>query len=98
MQWPPRVRARFGPGDVTSGFFSSRQTRPLALDAGAEFGYYSTDITRTFPIDGRFTARQRAIYDLVLGAEQVAMDSVRPGRTIAELNTIARCVCLRERS
>jgi Xaa-Pro aminopeptidase len=72
---------------------SRRQTQPgevVLIDAGAEFGYYSTDITRTFPIDGRFTDRQRAIYDLVLGAEQAAMDSVRPGRTIAELNTIAR--------
>jgi Xaa-Pro aminopeptidase len=72
---------------------SRKQTQPgevVLIDAGAEFGYYSTDITRTFPIDGRFTQRQRAIYDLVLGAEQVAMDSVRPGRTIAELNTIAR--------
>jgi Xaa-Pro aminopeptidase len=72
---------------------SRRQTQAgdvVLIDAGAEFGYYSTDITRTFPVDGRFTARQRAIYDLVLGAEQAAMDSVRPGRTIAELNTIAR--------
>jgi Xaa-Pro aminopeptidase len=72
---------------------SRKQTQPgevVLIDAGAEFGYYSTDITRTFPIDGRFTERQRAIYDLVLGAQQAAMDSVRPGRTIAELNTIAR--------
>lgn len=72
---------------------SRRQTQPgevVLIDAGAEFGYYSTDITRTFPIDGRFTARQRAIYDLVLGAQQAAMDSVRPGKTIAELTMIAR--------
>ncbi|HRP08316.1 MAG TPA: aminopeptidase P family protein [Gemmatimonadales bacterium] len=89
------------PSIVGSGFnstilhydLSRRRTEPgdlVLVDAAAEFGYYSADLTRTFPIDGRFTDRQRAIYDLVLGAQQAAIDSVRPGRTIAELNTIAR--------
>lgn len=72
---------------------SRRQTEPgdlVVIDIGAEFGYYSADVTRTIPISGRFTPRQRALYDLVLGAQQAAIDAVRPGVTIRELTGIAR--------
>jgi Xaa-Pro aminopeptidase len=75
-------------------------TRPgdlVVVDAGAEWGQYTADVTRTFPISGRFTPRQRALYDLVLGAQQAAMDAVRPGVTIRQLTQIARAY-LREHS
>ena len=62
----------------------------VVVDIGAEFGYYTADVTRTLPVSGRFTARQRELYDLVLGAQQAAIDAVRPGVTIAELTGIAR--------
>jgi len=68
------------------------QTRPgdlVVVDAAAEYAQYTADVTRTFPVSGRFTTRQRAIYDLVLGTQQAAMDSVRPGMTIAQLSQIA---------
>ena len=52
----------------------------LLIDAGAEHDYYASDITRTFPISGRFSAAQRAIYQLVLDAQQAAIEQVRPGR------------------
>lgn len=61
----------------------------VVVDAAAEHAQYTADVTRTFPISGRFTPRQRAIYDLVLGAQQAAMDSTRPGATIAQLSQIA---------
>jgi Xaa-Pro aminopeptidase len=61
----------------------------VVMDVGAEFGYYSADVTRTIPISGRFTSRQRALYDLVLGSQQAAIDSVRPGMTIGRLQQIA---------
>jgi len=48
-------------------------------DSGAEYGYYATDITRTYPANGRFTAEQRAIYDVVLAAQKAAMAQIRPG-------------------
>jgi Xaa-Pro aminopeptidase len=48
-------------------------------DSGAEYGYYATDITRTYPVAGRFTAEQRAIYDVVLAAQKAAMAQIRPG-------------------
>nr|BAL53166.1 X-Pro aminopeptidase [uncultured Gammaproteobacteria bacterium] len=51
----------------------------LLIDAGAEYDYYAADVTRTFPVDGRFTSPQRAIYELVLEAQLAAIDKVRPG-------------------
>jgi Xaa-Pro aminopeptidase len=51
----------------------------LLLDAGCEHDFYASDITRTFPISGRFTAVQRAVYEVVLEAQLAAIDKVRPG-------------------
>jgi Xaa-Pro aminopeptidase len=53
----------------------------LLVDAGAEYECYASDITRTFPVNGRFTPEQRALYDLVLAAQLAAIDEVRPGRS-----------------
>jgi Xaa-Pro aminopeptidase len=69
----------------------------VVIDVGAEFGYYTADLTRTLPVSGRFTARQRRLYDLVLGAQQAAIDSVRPGTSLGALHQIARSY-LRTRS
>ena len=52
----------------------------LLIDAGAEFHGYASDITRTFPVNGRYTKAQREIYDIVLAAQDSAIDQVRPGR------------------
>jgi Xaa-Pro aminopeptidase len=62
----------------------------VVMDIGAEYGYYTGDITRTAPVSGKFTPRQRAIYDLVLGAQQAAIEAVRPGITVQRLDQIAR--------
>ncbi|HEY7928379.1 MAG TPA: Xaa-Pro aminopeptidase [Steroidobacteraceae bacterium] len=51
----------------------------LLVDAGCEVGYYASDITRTYPVDGRFSAEQRAIYEIVLDAQLAAIERVRPG-------------------
>ncbi|MXY75847.1 MAG: M24 family metallopeptidase [Acidimicrobiia bacterium] len=56
----------------------------VLIDAGAEYGYYSADITRTFPAAGRFTAPQRAVYELVLGAQQAALALARPGGSLKD--------------
>lgn len=64
----------------------------VLIDAGAEFGYYSADITRTFPAGGRFTAPQRALYDLVLSAQHAALDLCRPGRSLKEQHDRASAV------
>jgi Xaa-Pro aminopeptidase len=54
----------------------------LLIDAGAEFGYYASDVTRTFPVSGTFSPPQRAVYELVLKAQRAAIAAVRPGATI----------------
>jgi len=51
----------------------------LLVDAGCEYGYYASDITRTYPVNGRFTSAQREVYEIVLAAQQAAMAKVRPG-------------------
>ncbi|WP_296751655.1 aminopeptidase P N-terminal domain-containing protein [Thiobacillus sp.] len=51
----------------------------LLIDAAAEFGSYAADITRTFPVNGRFSAAQKDAYELVLAAQAAAIDAVRPG-------------------
>src|ERR1700678_980665 len=51
----------------------------LLLDAGCEHDFYASDITRTFPVSGRFTPAQRAVYEVVLEAQIAAIDKVRPG-------------------
>jgi len=52
----------------------------LLIDAGCSLGdYYNGDITRSFPINGRFSGEQRALYELVLAAQEAAVDSVAPG-------------------
>ena len=57
----------------------------LLIDAGAEYKGYASDITRTFPINGRFSKPQREIYDLVLKAQMECVELVRPGTTHDQL-------------
>jgi Xaa-Pro aminopeptidase len=64
----------------------------VLVDAGAEVDHYATDVTRTFPASGRFTAEQRAVYDVVLRAQKAALAAVHPGVTWRELEAIAKKV------
>jgi Xaa-Pro aminopeptidase len=69
-----------------------RRTRDgdlVLVDAGAALGLYCSDITRTFPVNGRFTAAQRAVYDLVLAAEEAAIAAVRPGASFSAVHEAA---------
>ncbi len=49
------------------------------IDCGAEIGYYCADLTRTFPVSGTFTDRQREIYDYVLETQHYIAEIARPG-------------------
>src|SRR6267143_830451 len=83
-----------GPNSTTLHYDVNRRKTEngdlVVIDAAAEWGQYTADVTRTFPVNGKFTPRQKAIYDLVLGAQQAAFDAVRPGITMRELDGIAR--------
>ena len=57
----------------------------LLIDAGAEYRGYASDITRTFPVNGRFTEAQRDIYDLVLSAQMACVERVRGGENVDDL-------------
>jgi Xaa-Pro aminopeptidase len=56
----------------------------VVLDVGAQYSGYSADITRTLPANGKFTQRQREIYDIVLGAQNAAMAALKPGMTLCK--------------
>jgi Xaa-Pro aminopeptidase len=56
----------------------------VVLDVGAQYAGYSADITRTLPANGKFTARQREIYDIVLGAQNAAMAALKPGMNLCK--------------
>lgn len=51
----------------------------VLIDAGGEYGNYAADITRTFPVNGQFSAEQRAIYELVLKAQKAGIATIKPG-------------------
>src|SRR5437588_3461691 len=55
----------------------------VVLDVGAQYSGYSADITRTLPANGKFTARQREIYEIVLGAQNAALAAMKPGAHVS---------------
>jgi Xaa-Pro aminopeptidase len=61
----------------------------LLVDAGSEYEYYASDVTRTFPVNGSFTPAQRRSYELVLAAELAAIAAVRPGATLESVHLAA---------
>ena len=61
----------------------------LLIDAGCEYDYYASDVTRTFPVSGKFSPEQRAIYEIVLRAQRASIDAVKPGVTLEEVHQVA---------
>lgn len=60
----------------------------VLIDAGAEYDYYASDVTRTFPANGRFTKEQRAIYEIVLAAQLAGIKAVKPGTEWNQIDII----------
>lgn len=68
----------------------SRKIEPgdlIVMDVGAQFSGYSADITRTIPASGKFTARQLEIYNIVLGAQNAALEAVKPGAELCKMSS-----------
>ena len=59
----------------------------VLIDFGAEYANYTSDVTRTVPVNGRFSDRQKAVYNAVLRVQKAAIDILRPGNTLDQLNT-----------
>jgi Xaa-Pro aminopeptidase len=81
ISYPPIVGS--GPNSCVLHYReNSRQMQDgelLLIDAGCEFDYYASDVTRTLPVGGRYSRRQRAVYEVVLEAQQAAISKVRAG-------------------
>lgn len=86
---------------VGSGFFSTvlhynelgRRIEDgdiIVLDVGGEYSGYVADITRTLPANGKFSPRQREIYEVVLGAQNAVLAQLKPGARMADLTRVAR--------
>ena len=79
--YPPIVAA--GPNSIVLHYAANRRRMDagelLLMDVGAECASYAADLTRTVPVSGKFTARQREIYDIVLGAQKAAIEAAKPG-------------------
>jgi Xaa-Pro aminopeptidase len=71
---------------------NARRVEPgdlILVDAGAECSGYASDITRTVPANGKFTARQKEVYEAVLGAQKAVLDALKPGVTMKALRDVA---------
>jgi Xaa-Pro aminopeptidase len=85
-----------GPNSVTLHYNANRRQMQagdlLVMDVGAKWRYYTADVTRTVPVSGRFSPRQREVYQVVLDAQTAAAEAAKPGVTMRELDAIARAV------
>jgi len=83
-----------GPNSVVLHYDRSRRQMEagdlVVMDIGAEYSYYTADVTRTVPVSGTFTDRQREIYNLVLASQQAGIDAVRPGATMRDVGQASR--------
>ena len=75
-----------GPNSVVLHYSANRRTIEagdlVLMDVGGEYADYTTDVTRTVPASGKFTPRQRELYDIVLAAQKAAIAAVKPGMTL----------------
>lgn len=73
---------------LTTRKIEARET--VVVDIGAEYAYYCADVTRTYPTSGRFTSRQRELYQAVLNAQKAAERAAKLGATMEQLDAVAR--------
>jgi Xaa-Pro aminopeptidase len=83
-----------GPNSVVLHYNANRRKMDrgemIVIDAAAKCDRYASDITRSLPIGGKFTERQRQVYEVVLGAQKAAEAILKPGVTLAELTAAAK--------
>ncbi len=81
--YPPIIGS--GPNGTVLHYEANRRRMDrgevVVIDAAAECDYYASDITRTIPVGGKFSPREREIYEIVLGAQKAAIAAIKPGAT-----------------
>jgi Xaa-Pro aminopeptidase len=93
--WGPAYDSIVGGGANATVLHYIANDQPLRdgtlvlIDAGCEYAGYAADVTRTYPVGGRFPSPAREIYDLVLAAQEVALERARPGTTLEEIHDAA---------
>lgn len=89
--YPPIVGC--GPNATTLHYEESQgQVRPgdlFLMDVGAEYEHYTADVTRTFPVNGKFTPEQAAIYQVVFDAQEAGAKVARPGKYVSDVDRAA---------
>jgi Xaa-Pro aminopeptidase len=79
-----------GPNATTLHYVESqgpvKQGELLLMDVGAEYDHYTADITRTFPVNGKFTPAQAAVYQIVYDAQEAVAKASKPGATLSDVN------------
>src|SRR5207237_5021503 len=82
-----------GPNATTLHYQESQApVRPgqlMLMDVGAEYGHYSADVTRTFPVNGKFTKAQADIYQIVYDAQEAGAKVIKPGATLSQVHNAA---------
>ena len=85
-----------GPNSVILHYSANRRRADsgevLLMDVGAECSDYAMDVTRTVPVNGKFTARQREIYEIVLGAQKAAIAAIKPGAKMSGKDSLTELV------
>lgn len=79
--------------------FNNRQMNDgdmILFDLGAEWGYYASDVSRTFPVSGKFTDQQKTLYNIVLKGLEAAIDASKPGQPKNELRELSKAVMAEE--
>jgi Xaa-Pro aminopeptidase len=83
-----------GPNSVILHYNQNRRKMDsgdvLLMDVGGEYSMYAADITRTIPVSGKWSARQKLVYDLVLGAQKAVIAAAKPGVMLKDLTQVAR--------
>lgn len=64
----------------------------VVMDVGAEYDFYTADVTRTFPVNGKFTPAQKRIYNIVLAAQNEAIKFIKPGVMFYQVDSVARSI------
>lgn len=67
----------------------------VVMDVGAEYNFYTADVTRTFPVNGRFTPAQKKIYNIVLDAQNEGIKFIKPGVKFYQVDSVSRAVVKR---